>query len=84
MKDWKVGEIVGFMSATAFALTIVYLYGYSIPSHLDLFEYLSVDDYFRLAVAWLVPVALMWGLSVLMHAALLRPSIGRRKRKYRE
>jgi len=76
MKDWKVGEVIGLISATAFALTVVYLYGYQMASHHSLFEYLSVNDYFRLAVAWLVPVALGWLTGVLIEAALRRSEHG--------
>lgn len=70
MDGWKAGEVVGIISATVFALTVVYLYGYQTAAHLNLFEYLSVNDYFRLAVGWLAPVALSWLIGVLIEAAM--------------
>jgi hypothetical protein len=77
MNGWKAGEVIGFISATAFALTVVYLQGYKTASHLDLFKYLSVNDYFRLAVEWLVPVALLWLVGVAVEAALRRSEHGK-------
>ncbi len=81
MKDWKVGEVAAFISATAFALTVVYLYGYKIASGINLFEYLSLDDYFRLAVGWLVPVVLGCVGAVVIEAALRRSEHGMTERE---
>jgi hypothetical protein len=76
MKDWKVAEVVGFVSATAFALTIVFLYGYSIPLHFIIFKYLTITDYLRLAVVWLVPTAIFWIAAVPFEAFLRRTEHG--------
>jgi hypothetical protein len=69
MKEWKIGEVIGFISGSAFAFTLVYLYGYDAASHLDVFEYLSLNDYFRLAVGWLTAVVVGWILAGLIVAA---------------
>lgn len=76
MKEWKIGEVIGYVSATAFALTVVYLYGYQTVSHLDVFEYFSVNDYLRLAVRWLAPVVVLWLAGALFEAALRRSEHG--------
>ena len=56
MREWKITEALALRSATAFMLTIVYLYGYSRGLGVNLSLYLSLNDYLRIATEWLPPV----------------------------
>lgn len=76
MRDWKIGEIIGLISATCFGLTVVYVYAYSIPLHFDLLQYLTLNDCLRLAVTWLVPVALALGVGLLLEGSFSRAERG--------
>jgi len=76
VRDWKIGEIIGLISATSFGLTVVYVYAYSIPLRFDLLQYLTLNDYLRLAVTWLVPVAMALGAGLLIEASFSRAERG--------
>lgn len=53
----SIAELLGGCTATAFILTIIYIYAFSIPMHWTLFQYFVLDDYLKLAIQWLIPSA---------------------------
>jgi len=62
MNDLKVTDLLGLGSASAFILTVLYLYGYSITLGANLFLYFSLNDYLRFAVEWL-PRFVVFGIA---------------------
>lgn len=55
--------IVAACTAAVFVLTVIHIYAFSIPLNCNLFQYFTLDDYFKLAVQWLVPVSLGMGVG---------------------
>src|SRR2546427_57738 len=66
MKDLKLTEILSLVSISAFVYTILYIYGYSKASGVNLFSYFSINDYFRLAIEWLTPTVIFTLIGVLI------------------
>jgi hypothetical protein len=49
----KITQIVALVSATAFILTVAYIYGFSRSIDVNLHTYFSTNDYIKLSVYWL-------------------------------
>ena len=49
----KITEKIAIISASAFVLTVVYVYGFSLAIDVDLFNYFSISDYIKFSVCWL-------------------------------
>jgi len=54
----QTSEVVAVVTALSFALTILYLLGFSHVLGVSLFRFFALTDYLRLALVWLPPVAL--------------------------
>lgn len=76
MKGPKLTEIVAGVSASAFALTVIYVLGYSLTLRVNLFLYFGLNDYFRLAAEWLPPVLAGWLVGVLLNEYFKRVEKG--------
>ena len=66
----KITEIVAWVSASAFLLTVVYIFAVSLTIGVDLFLYISFNDYLKLSLCWL-PKHLLAVLIVFIMPALL-------------
>lgn len=77
MKDLKLTELLGLGSISAFIDTILYIYGYSKASGVNLFSYFSINDYFRLAIEWLTPILIGVLVGVLISAVSSRIERGK-------
>jgi hypothetical protein len=55
--------LITFCTATAFVLTVLYVYALSIPLTCNLLQYFTVEDYFKQAIQWLVPLVLSNGIG---------------------
>src|SRR5947208_9833504 len=63
MKKWTLAELTTAVTGAAFILTVAYLGGYSVVLGLNLFHYVDAGDYFRIGIAWLVPLLVFAWLS---------------------
>jgi hypothetical protein len=69
MQDQKKPSIAGFITfctATSFILTVLYVYALSIPLACNLLQYFTVEDYFKQAIQWLVPIVLSNGIGLVV------------------
>lgn len=76
MNDWKTSDLIGLGSVTAFILTILYVYGYSIAVNMNLFVYFSVKDYLKLAIQWLTPILSVGLIGLLVNKLVTRVERG--------
>lgn len=49
----KITEKIAIVSAVAFVLTVIYVYGFSLSIDMDLFKYFNISDYVKFSVCWL-------------------------------
>jgi hypothetical protein len=59
----KITQIVALVSAIAFILTVVYVYGFSRSIEVNLLTYFSISDYIKFSVYWLPSYILSFGLG---------------------
>lgn len=66
-------EIIGLSSAAALLLALLYVYGYSVGSQINVFPYFQLTDFLRLAVEALTPTVAV----AVLGAVVLEWSFGR-------
>ena len=76
MKGPRLTEMVAGVSTSAFALTVIYVLGYSLTLRVNLFLYFGLNDYFRLAAEWLPPVLAGLLVGVLLNEYFKRVEKG--------
>ena len=59
----SISSFITICTATAFALTVTHIYAISIPLTSNLFQYFTLDDYFRHAIQWLAPIVISMGIG---------------------
>ena len=59
----KIAEIAAMVSATAFILTVAYVYGFSNAVDVNLLKYFSINDYVKLSVYWLPKFIVICGIG---------------------
>lgn len=62
----NITQIVALVSATAFILTVAYIYGFSRSIEVNLLTYFSTSDYIKFSVYWLPRYIIAYGIGVCM------------------
>lgn len=73
---FKFSEILTYISTTAFVLTVSFIYGFSLSSKLNLFTYMTLNDYFNYSLKWLTPVLFGFGLGFILQLFFSRVEKG--------
>lgn len=71
----KITQIVALVSATAFILTVAYIYGFSRSIEVNLLTYFSTNDYIKFSVHWLPRYIVPYGIGFCM-AKMTPPFFG--------
>lgn len=62
----KITQIVALVSATAFILTVAYIYGFSRSIEVNLIRYFTINDYIKYSVYWLPMTMIPFGIGFCM------------------
>ncbi len=69
----KITEILALAGATAFTLTVAYIYGFSRPIEVNLIPYFTINDYVTYSVYWLPLILFFCGIGFCM--AKMKPPL---------
>jgi len=71
-KTVKLSDVVGLVVSCSFIFTVVYIFGLSKSLKLNIFKYFSPNDYLKLSIEWITPVAIFFALGIVANYFLTR------------